>query len=71
MDNLQNFILTHEWLAQLILFFVIWDSSWKAIALWKAARNNDVVWFVFIAVLNTLGILPIIYIILSKKMYEN
>jgi len=35
--------------------------------MWKAGRNNDFVWFICIAILNTLGILPIIYMLLHRK----
>ena len=45
---------------------VIWETVWKGFALWKAARNNHVAWFVCIIVFNTVGILPIIYILLNK-----
>ncbi|MCL2511262.1 MAG: DUF5652 family protein [Bacteroidales bacterium] len=56
-----------------LLFFVIiavlaiWDGVWKLIALWKAARNGDLGWFICIAIINTVGILPIIYILTHKK----
>lgn len=46
---------------------MIWELIWKGIALWKAARNKDNIWFIFILVLNTLGILPIIYIAFFSK----
>jgi hypothetical protein len=41
---------------------VIWDGVWKGIALWKSGRNNQLAWFVVNFILNTAGILPIIYI---------
>ena len=46
------------------LFFilVIWIMIWKGIALWKAAQNNSKSWFISLLVLNTVGILEIIYI---------
>jgi len=50
-----------------ICILVIWDVVWKGIALWKAARNNHVAWFICIFILNTVGILPIIYILLNRK----
>lgn len=51
----------------LILLLFIWDMVWKSIALWKAGRNNQLIWFVCIILFNTIGILPIIYIIQQKK----
>ena len=46
----------------LFVALVIWDVVWKAMALWKAARNNQRGWFVAILLINSLGILPILYI---------
>lgn len=52
----------------LLLLLVIWTLPWKAIALWKSARNKDKVWFVVLLLLNTLAILEILYIyVFSKK----
>lgn len=56
----------------IIGLLVVWEGVWKAIALWRAGRNNHLVWFIFILIFNTLGILPIIYIFaFSKKSTEN
>jgi len=52
----------------LIAVVVVWELVWKLIAMWKAARNNSSIWFVVLAVLNTLGILPILYIFIFSKM---
>jgi len=45
-----------------IIVLIIWTMIWKGIGLWKAGRNNQLVWFVFMFILNTAGILPIIYL---------
>jgi len=51
-----------------ILLLVLWTLPWKGVALWKAAGNKQLVWFVCILILNTLAILEIIYIFgFSKK----
>jgi methionyl-tRNA synthetase len=51
-----------------LLLLIIWSLIWKSIALWKAARNNHLGWFVAMIILNTVGILEIIYILgFSKK----
>ncbi len=39
----------------------LWELAWKGVALWRAARNSHKWWFVTILMLNTLGILPIVY----------
>jgi hypothetical protein len=67
MDNLHNLYQHFSWLLPLFIFIVIWDSVWKLIGLWKSARNNQIVWFICIAIINTLGILPIVYIIMDRK----
>jgi len=65
MDNLLHEYL--PWLITGIIVLAIWDSVWKLIALWKSARNNHLAWFICIAIINTLGILPIVYIMLNRK----
>ncbi|HUW43989.1 MAG TPA: DUF5652 family protein [Bacillota bacterium] len=51
----------------LIGIIALWDVVWKGFALWYSARNKHKVWFVFILILNTIGILPIIYILTHKR----
>ncbi|MDR0795512.1 MAG: DUF5652 family protein [Tannerella sp.] len=43
------------------------DMVWKLIALWKAARNNHPGWYICIAIFNTVGFLPIIYLLIHRK----
>lgn len=44
-----------------IILALVWSAVWKGIALWRAARNAHLVWFVAMLIVNTLGILEIIY----------
>jgi len=60
------FFETLPWLL-LIDILILWDIIWKMIAMWKSARNNHPAWFICIAIFNTVGILPIIYILIYKK----
>ena len=48
----------------------IWSLIWKGIALWKAARNGSKAWFVVMLVLNTVGILEIVYIFFFANKKE-
>lgn len=60
-------------LSILLVFFIIlaiWESIWKSIGMWKAARNNQLAWFICILVFNTLGILPLVYIYFFQKKKE-
>ncbi|MEK7627086.1 MAG: DUF5652 family protein [Patescibacteria group bacterium] len=52
-----------------LFLIAIWTLPWKGIALWKAARNGQKIWFIALLVVNTLAILEIVYIfIFSKKV---
>lgn len=47
---------------------VIWSIAWKGMALWRAAREGSKPWFVALLIINTLGILEILYLyVFSKK----
>ncbi|MDK2912419.1 MAG: hypothetical protein PWR29_1376, partial [Methanolobus sp.] len=50
-----------------ILILALWELVWKGIALWKAARNEQKYWFIAMLILNTAGILPILYIFFFQK----
>lgn len=51
----------------LFIPLLLWSLFWKAWALWKAARAGEKVWFGAMLVLNTAGILEIVYIFLFSK----
>jgi len=55
------------WLIPVIIIVAIWDTVWKLIAMWRAAQNKHLVWFICIFIFNTIGILPIIYILINKE----
>lgn len=47
---------------------IVWSLAWKGVALWKSARRGNKKWFVALLVINTAGILEMVYIfIFSKK----
>ena len=52
----------------LLIVVMIWSLAWKGIALWKAAGKKHLIWFVLILVVNTIGILEILYIFLFSKL---
>ena len=67
MDKIQHLRETHSFLFSLIIILILWDAVWKIIAMWKSARNNHLIWFLCITIINTIGILPIIYILTHRK----
>jgi hypothetical protein len=54
-------------LTPLLILLVIWDGVWKVIGMWKSARNNQLAWFICIAIFNTLGFLPVIYLLCCQR----
>jgi len=70
MENLQQFAGILSWFIPLVVICALWDAVWKLIGMWRAGRNNDLAWFICIAIFNTLGILPIIYILMDNNKSE-
>ena len=50
-----------------IILISVWDGIWKIVALWKSARNKQLAWFILLAIINSVGILPILYIFVFAK----
>src|SRR5260221_10557151 len=55
------------WQNILIYFLFVWSLFWKGIALWRSAQLKQRNWFVVILVLNTVGILELIYLFRFAK----
>jgi len=51
------------------LFFLlmIWSLCWKGVALWKSSKNNQRNWFIALLIMNTAGILEIVYIFYFQR----
>ncbi|MDP3244499.1 MAG: DUF5652 family protein [bacterium] len=63
LQNINNFNL--QWIS---LILVLWTLPWKGVALWKASKLNQKWWFVALLIINTVGILEILYIYVFSKM---
>lgn len=50
-----------------LMLLMVWDVIWKGIALYLAGKKEQKVWFVFLLIINSVGILPIIYLVLNRK----
>jgi len=50
-----------------IAILAVWSIVWKGVALWKAARNGSKAWYVVMLVINTAGLLEILYIFFFSK----
>ena len=56
--------------AAVLVLLTFWSLAWKGVALWQAARRETKGWYVVLLILNTLGILEIIYIFLIARNQE-
>ena len=52
----------------LAVVVVFWSIFWKGLALWHAARKGQQWWFMIFLVVNTLGVLEIIYLFGVAKL---
>ena len=61
---MEQYLIENQWIIWLIM---LWTIPWKAVALWRAAKNSHKKWFVALLVVNTLALLEIIYILYFSK----
>lgn len=50
-----------------LIVLIIWEFFWKGLALWHSARRGEPWWFVILLILNTVGILEIVYLFFVAK----
>mgnify|MGYP000603166184 CR=1 FL=1 len=60
LENLDNYL-------PVLVLLAIWELVWKGMGLWKSAQRKQKVWFVAILIVNSMGILPIVYLLLNPK----
>lgn len=46
----------------LVTLLALWSAIWKGIALWKAARRDQMGWYVALFIIPTAGLLEVIYV---------
>ncbi len=72
MPTLEQFIegtLPPEMITLFVLM-LLWSLAWKGVALWKSARLHHKWWFVALLLVNSIGLLEIIYIFLIARREE-
>ncbi len=52
----------------LFALLLVVDLILRGISLYKSARRDQKVWFVALLLVNSLGILPVIYLIMNKDV---
>jgi len=55
-------------IAMIIIGF--WTLVWKGIGLWFSARKDDKVFFILMMILNTVGIIPILYLYFKTDFFK-
>jgi len=58
---------TIQHLLPLLIILTLFELVMKMIAMWKAGRRNQLGWFIVIGLINTAGILPVIYLLTNRK----
>ena len=54
-------------MSALIALVLVWSIIWKGLALWRAARVGSKPWFIVMLIVNTVGILEILYLYVFSK----
>ena len=68
MNQIQQFILDNNQNLFFTVPLLVWTLTLKGLALYKAAKKEDKIWFAIILVFNFLGLLEILYLfVFSKK----
>lgn len=52
----------------LFAVLVLWAIFWKGLALWHSAHRKEPKWFIVMLVINTFGILEIVYLVFFAKV---
>ncbi|MFH1162207.1 MAG: DUF5652 family protein [Candidatus Jorgensenbacteria bacterium] len=60
----EGFFATDNWL---IWIAILWSLPWKGWALWRAAQRRETWWFVVLFLVNTVGLLDLIYLFIVTK----
>jgi len=56
-----------SFLALFIIPLLAWTLVWKGLALWRAAQRGEQYWFIALLVINTFGLLEILYLFVFSK----
>jgi methionyl-tRNA synthetase len=67
MNNGQKYFKEHPEAVAPVVAIGVWGLIWKAFALYRAGANRSPGWFVALLLLNTVGILEMLYIFVFGK----
>ncbi len=49
----------------------LYQALWTMLGCWFSARNDDKIWFIVIALSNTMGLVEIIYLVRKTTFFKN
>lgn len=56
------------WLLSFLPLLIVWGLFWKGLALWHSAQRSEPRWFIAVLLINTLGILELVYLFAFAKL---
>ena len=59
--------MNNETILLWLIPIILWELVWKGIALWKSAQSRQRNWFIALLIINSIGVLPILYLGLFWK----
>ena len=68
MDNILQILHPNS---PILYLLIAWSIIWKGTALWRAARNRQLAWYLALLIVNTVGLLEIVYLIFFRKKGQN
>lgn len=54
----------------LLAALVSWDTAWKAVAIRRALKNGHRAWVPVLALVNSAGVLPMLFLALTRPPIE-
>ncbi len=51
-----------------LMALLVWSIFWKGLALWHSGRRGQPRWFLVLLLVNTLGVLEIVYLFAVLKL---
>ena len=62
---MHHYTISSGTLVAFIILEIVGELLLKGYALWRSSRNSQPVWFVIIFIVNTAGLLPLLYLLLN------
>ena len=53
-----------------LLGLSVWSITWKGFALWRSAKKGEKKWFIALLIINTVGLLEILYLFVFSKQKQ-